>query len=200
MIINPIFFGSGGGLPAGYQKVEWICGTGTQYIDSGIVPTANTLIITDANSQSTSGSIYEGLLEVGSPNLRLHSGTTADNSALQIWGGISSSALQSANSDTLHRFIYGNGFVALDNVGRGENEVTYNISFYLFTRHRNTGSDSWTGSIKKSMFKVFDGTSLIMDLVACYRISDGVIGMYDLIGNTFYTNSGTGTFTKGSDV
>lgn len=40
----------------------------------------------------------------------------------------------------------------------------------------------------------------IINLVPCYRKSDGEIGMYDLVSKTFYTNQGTGTFTKGEDV
>ena len=44
-----------------------------------------------------------------------------------------------------------------------------------------------------------DSTSLY-DLVPCYRKSDGEIWMYDLVTNTFFTNQGTGTFTKWPDV
>lgn len=40
----------------------------------------------------------------------------------------------------------------------------------------------------------------LLELVPCYRKSDNVIGFYDKVGNTFYTNTGSGTFTKGSDV
>ena len=36
-------------------------------------------------------------------------------------------------------------------------------------------------------------------LLPCYRKSDGVIGMYDVVSGVFYTNSGSGTITKGSD-
>lgn len=39
-----------------------------------------------------------------------------------------------------------------------------------------------------------------MNLVPCYRKSDGEIGMYDLVNGVFYTNSGSGTFIKGDDV
>ena len=35
--------------------------------------------------------------------------------------------------------------------------------------------------------------------IPCYRKIDNVIGMYDLIGKTFYFNQGTGSFTKGSN-
>ena len=41
---------------------------------------------------------------------------------------------------------------------------------------------------------------LIKDLVPCYRISDSVLGMYDLVNNVFYTNAGTGTFGIGKEV
>ena len=40
----------------------------------------------------------------------------------------------------------------------------------------------------------------VIDLITCYRISDGEIGLYDLISGQFYTNSGTGAFNKGNDV
>lgn len=39
-----------------------------------------------------------------------------------------------------------------------------------------------------------------VDLVPCYRKSDNEIGMYDLVSNTFLTNSGSGSFNKGADV
>jgi hypothetical protein len=39
-----------------------------------------------------------------------------------------------------------------------------------------------------------------MDFVPCYRIADSVIGMYDVVNDVFYTNNGSGTFSKGSDV
>ena len=41
----------------------------------------------------------------------------------------------------------------------------------------------------------------MVDLVPCYRKIDNVIGMYDIINETFYTNaSSDGSFTKGGDV
>lgn len=41
---------------------------------------------------------------------------------------------------------------------------------------------------------------LIRKLIPCYRIEDTDIGMYDIVNDVFYTNSGTGTFEKGSDI
>ena len=48
--------------------------------------------------------------------------------------------------------------------------------------------------------KVYDDNILIRDLVPCYRKSDNVIGMLDLVNNVFYTNAGSGKFLKGNNV
>ena len=48
--------------------------------------------------------------------------------------------------------------------------------------------------------KVYDDNILIRDLVPCYRKSDNVIGMFDLVNNVFYTNAGSGTFLKGNNA
>lgn len=53
---------------------------------------------------------------------------------------------------------------------------------------------------KCKFFKISDGTTLVRDLVPCYRKSDSVIWMYDVVNDVFYTNSWTWTFTKWSDV
>ena len=44
-----------------------------------------------------------------------------------------------------------------------------------------------------------DGTP-IRSFVPCYRKSDNAIGLYDTVEGAFYTNAGTGAFTKGADV
>ncbi len=40
----------------------------------------------------------------------------------------------------------------------------------------------------------------LCDLIPCYRKSDNEPGMYDLLGNAFYTNTGSGAFEVGPDV
>ena len=45
-----------------------------------------------------------------------------------------------------------------------------------------------------------DSNNLIRDFVPCYRKSDNVIWLYDLVNNQFYTNSWSWTFSKGDDI
>ena len=42
--------------------------------------------------------------------------------------------------------------------------------------------------------------TIIENLVPCRKTSNNTLGMYDLISDTFLTNSGSGTFTAGPDV
>lgn len=49
-------------------------------------------------------------------------------------------------------------------------------------------------------FSIEENDDVKLNLIPCYRKSDGVIGMYDTVSKTFLTNSGSGSFTKGNDV
>jgi len=52
--------------------------------------------------------------------------------------------------------------------------------------------------IKSAIIKV--GGTIVRNMKACYRKSDNVIGFFDEVNSVFYTNVGTGAFTKGGDI
>lgn len=98
------------------------------------------------------------------------------------------------------------GGLSLKNTTNGGSYTATNTAFtmtsnlLLFAQNYN-GSARWGGARQIHYFKYYDKTdTLICDLVPCYRKSDGVIGMYDIVRNTFLTNAGSGAFTKGADV
>ncbi len=74
------------------------------------------------------------------------------------------------------------------------------ISVYLFRAHNHnsgTAQSEYDFYSKTRMYHVkFYGESqaLLGDFVPCKRVSDGVLGMYDAVSGTFFTNKGTGTF------
>jgi hypothetical protein len=76
---------------------------------------------------------------------------------------------------------------------------TVNYPMYLFARNVD-GQASGFSNRKLGAFKIWDNGILIRNYIPCYRKSDNVIGLYDLVNNVFYTNAGTGTFLKGADV
>jgi len=68
------------------------------------------------------------------------------------------------------------------------------------TKIRTAWDWTWWHKTKWYGLKLYKNNTLIQNFVPCYRKSDNVIGMYDLVGKQFYTNAGTGTFLKGSNV
>ena len=47
--------------------------------------------------------------------------------------------------------------------------------------------------------QIYNGNTVIRNYIPC-KNAGGVVGLYDLIGQKFYGNSGTGSFTAGPEV
>lgn len=75
-------------------------------------------------------------------------------------------------------------------VGTGE--------IYLFGR--NNVSDGTVGfsKVRLGRYTVYEGETKVQDMVPALRNSDSVLGMYDILNDIFYTNSGTVAFTGGA--
>ena len=76
---------------------------------------------------------------------------------------------------------------------------------FIFANHNSSrGSSNGGTQIISAMrlysFKMYDNGVLVRNFVPCYRVSDNVAGLYDTVGNTFYTNAGSGTFTVGGNI
>lgn len=66
--------------------------------------------------------------------------------------------------------------------------------------------DSWTyqywfrSSLKLYYCELYNSWTLVREFIPCYRKSDSVIWLYDIVNDTFYTNQWSWTFTKWQDV
>lgn len=84
----------------------------------------------------------------------------------------------------------------IDSRGPSSTRCRYNYPFTLFGYFN---PDGFHGS-KMRIYRFTLGwyiTDPYVDLIPARRKSDGVLGMYDIIRNTFYTNIGSGTFSYG---
>ena len=76
--------------------------------------------------------------------------------------------------------------------------------FGVFCNNYNRAPASYkavSGSKIKELRFVDETTGKdVFNPVPCYRKRDGVIGMFDVVSKAFFTNAGTGSFTKGADV
>ena len=206
-------------LPAEYQQVEWIGSNGSQtYIDSGVILTNDSLriktkvqigapgqyfkfICGQANNSSTSSwvALYKSSskkitfkLNGNSSDNSIQSSETTNNSDLLIDAFVSGGDTESAYAEMK---VEENG-VSTTYSG------TYAVNNYAKKLWiMGTSYQAPLGLNGKMYFcTVWNGGEKVFDGIPCYRKSDSVIGLYDLVSETFKTNSGTGTFTKGANV
>lgn len=205
-------------LPDGYTQLSYIQSSGTQYIDTGLNLTQdNTVEIEycyhETSASTTSGRAF-GARYTSAPRNAFALGTSTGKaeSSTKTFAQLDDTSRASANNITIGVWntynVSSNGFY-IDGVRQGAAfpsdtfETPFTVKLFAFEQ---ASSSSGTPSIgcgigRCRRFKVYQGDTLIQDLVPCRRESDGEIGMYDLIAteNNFVSNSGSGDFVAGPD-
>ena len=190
-------------LPSEYQEVEYIESTGTQYIDTGIIPTENMGFDVKMSCETPTASVaLFGARWSDSPNYETFgmikskytsSGYIAYFGRYDLQHYINTSIsddYMEATLTTRNLNINNNSF----NITRGIERATTPIYVFGWNQMGEL-RDPMSGRIYSLRFT--DNNRIVCDLIPCYRKSDNEVGMYDIINNVFYTNQGTGTFIKG---
>lgn len=185
-------------LPSTYQEVEYIQSSGTQYINTQFTPSNTTKVEWrmwwwwESWSHQMFGSRY------------------AWNSSWR-WFAIVSDAYQfNGNASVNHGMTnwadhigeFSQSWLVVDwttKVTPSTTTFTSPWPLYLFWLNNNWSFSEWA-TMKYYYFKIYDNWTLVRNFMPCYRKSDSVIWLYDLVNNQFYTNSWSWTFTKWADV
>ena len=176
-----------------YTQVEYIEGTGTQWIDTGLISSADNKIYFDidfeVNNISGNGADRN---PIGSQNFAFNT------YFLQVFlskiymfqGDINTEVTDLRNKV---KFYKTNWYVNDELKNSSIGYPTSNCNIYLF---------KWGNNLSKNkLYKCnfFDeGENLLREFIPCYRKSDNKPGLYDLVSGVFYTNQGTGEFTYGN--
>ncbi len=192
-LVSRISGGGGSELPPGYTRKDWIRGDGNSFINTLVSGNCTWRIVVQAESgqtsrffigHSTSIPCFLGILSNGKIGFAANSGQYSNNTS------------SSAKVDCFVNFraAGANGAVNNDIVSRTDS-ATRTEPYYLFTR--SSGSNCiiaklWVADCIKDMALAFHG-------IPCVRDSDGEVGLYDTVSETFLVNTGTGTFTAGND-
>lgn len=180
-------------LPAEYQEVEYIEGTGTQWIDTGV--TINTA--TDDVEfifQNTESAVYKWFFGEHDNNARfgLGSGDGA-NKRNVAYGNSTYKVTDTQIYNSQHTFTANQSGVFIDEA-KIANFASFKSSSTLYLFSLNLNGGNYAAAAKVWSYKHIRNGALIRDLVPCYRKSDGKGGMYDLVTEKFYENAGTGEF------
>lgn len=201
--------GKKGLLPSGYTQVEYLDSTGTQYIDTGITPTATKLrVVTKCQRLANiKGGDYLGSVTYTTPRAGFRLFNDRYTGMLIIQATISIN-LQTSVTD-----IFDCDITVIQNtscnykvnnisntIRNNTMNLTNNKSLILYGFY--FGNNVSVNNIPQRFwgFTVYKEDILIQNLVPCRRNSDSALGMYDTVTGNFLTNQGTGSFTAGPDV
>lgn len=191
-------------IPDEYQEVTYIQSTGTQYIDTGIIPTSSSKaeVKYAVNAVGNAGSGIFGSADSGSPSTRFQIYQNS-NISLGIGGGYASMTedtdIHVSVLDAKNLKVYHDGIEQSATTGTFSNNPMPNNTITLFARHEGSTSFSY-GKCKIYYVKIWENDELIRYYIPAQRISDNVCGMYNLIDNTFLVNNGSDSFTPGETV
>lgn len=189
-----------------YQPVEYIESTGTQYINTGVLPQANMRVIVDTQYSAipSSADSYIG----GSTNATW-AFVWASEGASGQWATIVNNSytwVKFGTTDTnRHTWDLQSGSQKFDGTVISTSNFTQNITNVSFTmlhfaRHTNSNTPNGWSKEKLYSLKYYYGDTLIRDFIPCYNRITNEIGLFDIVESKFYQNAGTGTFTKGANV
>ena len=184
-------------LPSGYTRLEYIESTGTQYIDTGVVPDANTKVECDFLAKTLDCGVFGARIDY-------------DNNAFTLfWSATNAAAIEIGNSF----FAIGSKAVvnkrcivemsatsfSLD----GETLQTYSqtaiapgVPIYIFW---SSGASFSKLSGRVYGFKIYKNGTLVRDFIPCKNAS-GAVGLWDRVHSVFYANAGTGAFIAGPEI
>lgn len=190
-----IAIGGSSGLPAEYQEVEYLESSGTQYIDTGIEGNDNYVIKGKFYDNGTNCLVSGSTLRYGTNYIgRFNNGA---GSAYRLL--LSNKKCSITATVGIHEFQITPLKVIFDDVEYSWSSDTNGVGskLYLFYGYYNTEN---LGSIRLYYYQVELNDVLLRNYIPCRRNSDNVLGMYDTVSQTFFTNAGTGTFIAGADV
>ena len=187
-------------LPNTYQRVYYIQSSGTQYIDTGVTLNEDIFCELDFSLTETTSSETDIFGADVSPYPVV--GTLNSKFRFRVTSAFLSDTI-SVDTDR-HKLFWSSTKITLDGLtlvsgSAGAYSTAY--SAYLFAANTSSGANYFSKvRIYSCRIHNKDTGKVIRNFLPCYRKSDGVIGMYDLINDIFYTNSGSGTFIKGDDL
>lgn len=203
----------------GYERIEYIQSTGTQYILTDIIPTYDMKVELDANFGSVgkrAGADYRWIFGIAGTRGMLAAvffgSSTGNRDSVSVYDGF---GYVSGMSDN----VISNVLVAERKImtvqrpqsswgaqtcatNRTIDQPNPSIPIMIFGQNTHVGCFPLTErDMYLYSFKVYNGNNaLLHDLIPVERQSDGELGLYDTITDKFYSNAGTGTFIKGDYI
>lgn len=187
-------------VPEGYTALEYIQGTGTQWIDTGVFPSQSTSytidLQIDTGNTVTSSHI---MTSNGDTNFALR--LTSKNDAFAVRWGTQALTTMANSGSVLDRHVIScdQGVYTID----GANGASF--SYESFSRDTPLNLFCLNGTSTKVKMKLYslsisNGGVVQRDFVPATRDSDGAVGLFDRVSATLYTSQVSDPFISGPEV
>lgn len=197
-------------LPPEYQQVEYIANVnGKQYLEIPFIPNASKGFKFEFDMTPTATGKRYCLLanyNVGTAQVSLELNTSNKARFWANTGNLDKASSNSFSASNINKLIYEfknntwtinlNGTIT---TGSYTWSSTSSADYMRMFLDRAGRTSTFPTPIKIYSCIIYEEDEEKFHLVPCYRKSDNVIGMYDLIGKNFYYNKGTDNFTKGNN-
>ena len=184
-------------VPEGYTQLQYIQSSGTQYIDTGIGINSGSIVNATVQGMGDRGIIF------GFDQDYVYS-YIGDRTGMYYAGGAKTyiADTEKINVEITWTGEPGTGVTQITKIngqtfsGGGRHRGYGDM--YLFRGREWDSTDSyWIGKIYN--FSIMRNGVFLINLVPA-KNSSGVVGMWDTVSKTFFTNSGSGTFSEGPVV
>jgi hypothetical protein len=201
-------------LPSGFTELEYLEGSGTQWINTRLYLHGNSCVETEVMPlvrkytnfffDTSLNGVTTGRFGISYGYNGGYSHTTyfCYGSLTRYCSAFADKASPVLTLGVKYHFkmhngsIYRNGYVVTksynDTVPIPVQEFTSRLPVYLFASN-GSGAVS-PNSMRMYSFAVKEDGELLLKLTPARRDSDGTVGMWDSVSNQFFTNSGKGTF------
>lgn len=205
-------------LPSGYTELDYLQGNGVSggaYIDTGLAFPNGVRVVGDIVTPGANANVcIYGVYPYGN--------TAPDGQHLQffqnVWRYSFGNALANTGTAYSPSTKYsvdfnsrpGSVWIKIDDVPITLPTMpTVNTrssnNFYLFYAYYDNGPltviPSYPGSLyEQKLYESNDDSNIVADFVPAKRDSDSMVGMYDIVRNSFFTNAGTGAFIAGPEI
>ena len=212
--LNSKFYGNAGNgifcmgprrviLPKGYAQLEYIQGTGTQYIDTEFKPNSNSRVVIDFQMTAFPGD-YQGLFSArdGASESYRNAFSLWVNNQQQYRTDFSVDGGPSFGAANLLRHVAdkNKNITTIDDMSVSNSFATFNCNYNMLLLSGRSGSViEYYANAKLYSCRIYDNDVLVRDFIPCMNPA-GAVGLYDLANGNFYTNAGTGTFDAGPEV
>lgn len=195
-------------VPSGYTQLKYVESTGTQAINTGVVPSLGIKVEASFVKTETSSGTYAFPFGCAHPVI----GACVNTSLLQ--GGFCSfgdktdkSLTHPQPSDAVPTYTIDKdtatgqsaSYLPQTSVAIGATtmpDVNSNTRICIFCRGNGTNMERYC-SCRMYRMKIWNSGTLVRDFVPAVD-SNNEVGMYDIENNVFYTNVGTGVFIGGA--